>query len=157
MKNHEKYAKEISAALVWADDMQVRSSNRVGRHCRVGQDLQETEREKEMKNHEKYAKEISAALANAAYGPCGVQEMTLQTYLESGCVADFPDCETCPVHMQGVCPGYLQTYLESGCVADFPDCETCPVHMQGVCPGYCSTVAPDPDRVAEWLNAEVAA
>lgn len=80
-----------------------------------------------MKNHEKYAAEISAALANAADGPHGVQEMTLLTYLESGCVAAFDDCDTCPVFLGGACPG------------------------------YCSTVAPDPEKVAEWLNAEVAA
>ena len=80
-----------------------------------------------MKNHERYAAEISAALANAADGPHGIQEMTLLTYLESGCVADFPDCETCPVHLQGVCPGYG------------------------------SMVAPDPEEIAKWLNAEVAA
>lgn len=80
-----------------------------------------------MKNHEKYAKEIAAALANAADGPHGVQEMTLLTYLESGCVAAFDDCDTCPVFQSGACPSYG------------------------------SSAAPDPVEIAKWLNAEVAA
>lgn len=80
-----------------------------------------------MKNHEKYAAEISAALANAADGPHGVQEMTLLTYLESGCVAAFDDCDTCPVFLGGACPSYG------------------------------SSAAPDPVEIAKWLNAEAAA
>lgn len=77
-----------------------------------------------MKNHEKYAKEIAAALADAADGPHGVQEMTLSSYLESGCVAAFDDCDTCPVFRDRVCPGYGSSY------------------------------APDPEAVAGWLNSE---
>lgn len=77
-----------------------------------------------MKNFEKYAAEISSALANAADGATGLQDMTLLSYLESGCIADFPDCYGCPVHRQHVCPGYAANY------------------------------APDPMAVAAWLNAE---
>lgn len=51
----------------------------------------------------------------------------------------------------------LETDLESGCVAAFDDCDTCPVFQSGACPSYGSSAAPDPEEIAKWLNAEVAA